>query len=143
MRYRASTTISPAGRFPHSPSRSTRFASAAFKINIYSPYFEHTLLYPDHPLPAPPGSALTPAEVAELVAYARQYHVTIVPEQESFGHLHHVLKYELYQDDSETPHGHVLAPEESGFASAYQGLVHPDRAGISFALHPHRRRRNL
>ena len=29
---------------------------AAFKINIYSPYFEHTLLYPDHPLAAPPGS---------------------------------------------------------------------------------------
>jgi hexosaminidase len=83
---------------------------ASFKINIYSPYFEHTLLYPDHPLPAPPGSTLTPAEVAQLVAYARQYHVTIVPEQEAFGHLHHVLKYELYQDVAETPDGHVLAP---------------------------------
>jgi hexosaminidase len=87
---------------------------AAFKINIYSPYFEHTLLYPDHPLAAPPGSALTPSEAAELVAYARQYHVTIVPEQEAFGHLHHVLKYELYQDDAETPYGHVLAPGQPG-----------------------------
>ena len=87
---------------------------ASFKINIYSPYFEHTLLYPDHPLAAPPGSALTPAQVAELVAYARQYHVTIVPEQEAFGHLHHVLKYELYQDLAETPHGHVLAPGQAG-----------------------------
>lgn len=87
---------------------------AAFKINIYSPYFEHTLLYPDHPLAAPPGSALTPAEAAELVAYARQYHVTIVPEQEAFGHLHQVLKYELYQDLAETPHGHVLAPGQDG-----------------------------
>jgi hexosaminidase len=87
---------------------------ASFKINIYSPYFEHTLLYPDHPLPAPPGSALTPAEVAELVAYARQYHVTVVPEQEAFGHLHHVLKYELYQDMAETPEGHVLAPGQEG-----------------------------
>ncbi len=87
---------------------------AAFKINIYSPYFEHTLLYPDHPLAAPPGSALTPAEAAELVAYARQYHITIVPEQEAFGHLHQVLKYELYQDLAETPHGHVLAPGQDG-----------------------------
>jgi hypothetical protein len=87
---------------------------AAFKINIYSPYFEHTLLYPDQPLAAPPGSSLTPAEVAELVAYARQYHVTIIPEQEAFGHLHHVLKYELYQDLAETPHGHVLAPGQDG-----------------------------
>jgi hexosaminidase len=87
---------------------------ASFKINIYSPYFEHTLLYPDHPLAAPPGSALTPAEVAELVSFARQYHVTVLPEQEAFGHLHHVLKYELYQDMAETPEGHVLAPGQEG-----------------------------
>ncbi len=87
---------------------------ASFKINIYSPYFEHTLLYPDQPLAAPPGGALTPAEAAELVAYARQYHVTIIPEQEAFGHLHRVLKWELYQDDAETPHGYVLAPGQPG-----------------------------
>lgn len=87
---------------------------ASFKINIYSPYFEHTLLYPDHPLPAPPGGSLTPAQVAELVAYARQYHITIIPDQESFGHLHQALKYDLYADVAETPHGHVLAPGQAG-----------------------------
>ena len=83
---------------------------AAFKANIYSPYFEHTLLYSNEPMAAPPGGALTPAEAQALVAYALKYHVTILPEQEAFGHLHHVLKYELYQDAAETPHGHVLAP---------------------------------
>jgi hexosaminidase len=87
---------------------------AAYKANIYSPYFEHTLLYPDHPMAAPLGGAMTPADVAELVRYARQYHITIVPEQEAFGHLHHVLKYDLYSADAETPHGHVLAPGQSG-----------------------------
>jgi hypothetical protein len=87
---------------------------ASYKVNIYSPYIEHTLLYPNQPLAVPPGSALTPAEVAELVAYARQYHVMIVPEQEAFGHLHHVLKYDLYQDLAETQHGHVLAPGQPG-----------------------------
>ena len=87
---------------------------ASYKINIYSPYIEHTLLYPDQPLAAPPGSALTPAEVEELVRYASQYHITVVPEQEAFGHLHHVLKYDLYQDVAETPHGHVLAPGQPG-----------------------------
>jgi len=87
---------------------------AAFKINIYSPYFENTLLYPDQPLAAPPGGALTPAEAKELVDYARQYHVTIVPEQEAFGHLHQVLKYDIYQDLAETPHGFVLAPGQPG-----------------------------
>jgi hypothetical protein len=87
---------------------------ASYKVNIYSPYFEHTLLYPTQPLGAPLGAALTPAEVAELVAYARQYHVMILPEQEAFGHLHQVLKYELYKDLAETPHGHVLAPGQPG-----------------------------
>ena len=87
---------------------------ASFKINIYSPYFEHTLLYPDQPLPAPPGSSLSPADVAALVAYARQYHVTVIPDQESFGHLHQVLKYDLYSSLAETPHGQVLAPGDPG-----------------------------
>jgi hypothetical protein len=86
---------------------------AAFKANIYSPYFEHTLLYLNHPMGAPLGGAMTPNEVVELVDYARKYHVTILPEQEAFGHLHHVLKYELYQDAAETPHGHVLAPGQA------------------------------
>jgi len=87
---------------------------AAYKANIYSPYFEHTLLYPDHPMPAPFGGAMTPDDVAELVRYARQYHIDIVPEQEAFGHLHHVLKYDLYSDAAETPHGNVLAPGQPG-----------------------------
>jgi hypothetical protein len=87
---------------------------AAFKINIYSPYFENTLLYPNDPLAAPPGGALTPEQVKELVAYAHQYHITIVPDQESFGHLHHVLEWELYQDEAETPHGYMLAPGPDG-----------------------------
>jgi hypothetical protein len=83
---------------------------ASYKANLYSPYFEHTLLYPDHPMPAPFGGAMTPSDVAELVRYAAQLHIIIVPEQEAFGHLHHVLKYDLYSDAAETPHGFVLAP---------------------------------
>jgi hypothetical protein len=114
MRYRGIDDDLSRGPFPSLEFQKHQIrVFASFKANIYSPYFEHTLLYPDHPLPAPPGSALTPAEAKELVAYARQYHVTIVPEQEAFGHLHHVLKYDLYQDAAETPHGHVLAPGQA------------------------------
>jgi len=87
---------------------------ASYKINVYSPYIEHTLLYPDQPLAAPPGSSLTPGDVAELVSFAKQYHVMVLPEQEAFGHLHQVLKYDLYKDVAETPHGHVLAPGQPG-----------------------------
>lgn len=83
---------------------------AAYKVNVYSPYFEHTLAFKSHPLIAPPGGAMTRDEVRELVAYARRFHVTVIPEQQTFGHLHHALKLELYEPLAETPHGHVLAP---------------------------------
>jgi hexosaminidase len=87
---------------------------AAYKINLYSPYFEHTAAYISNPLIAPPGGSLTPADAAELVSYARQYHITVVPEQEAFGHLHNALTWEQYQALAETPHGAVLAPGQAG-----------------------------
>ncbi len=87
---------------------------AAYKANIYSPYFENTMQYVSDPLAAPPGGSISPAEARELVAYAAKYHVTIVPEQEAFGHLHFMLEQELYAPLAETPHGHVIAPGAPG-----------------------------
>src|SRR6266702_2513910 len=87
---------------------------AAYKINLYSPYFEHTAAYVSNPLIAPPGGAISAADAEALVAYARPYHVTIVPEQEAFGHLRNALTLEQYQALAETPHGAVLAPGQAG-----------------------------
>ncbi len=86
---------------------------AAYKINIFSPYFEHTFAYESSPVAAFPGGAMTPDEARELVAYAAQYHITVIPEQESFGHLHHLLKFEQFSSLGETPHGSVLAPGDA------------------------------
>ena len=86
---------------------------AAYKINLYSPYFEHTQQYASNPLMAPPGS-ITAEEAMELVAYAKLYHITVVPEQEAFGHLHNSMTWEQYQPLVETPHGAVLAPGQPG-----------------------------
>ena len=85
---------------------------AAYKLNIYSPYFENTLQYASEPLAAPPGGAMTRAEIKELIEYARQYHVVLIPQQEAFGHLHHVLLFDRYADAAEIPHGSVLAPAQ-------------------------------
>jgi hypothetical protein len=83
---------------------------AAYKVNIFSPYFEHTFAYASSSVAAFPGGAMTPAEGRELVDYAAMYHITIIPEQESFGHLHNVLKFEQFSALGETTHGAVLAP---------------------------------
>jgi hypothetical protein len=87
---------------------------AAYKMNVYSPYFENTMQYTSNPLPGLPGGSMSKADAEALVEYAKQYHVTIVPEQEAFGHLHHVLTWQQYTNLAEVPSGAVLAPGEAG-----------------------------
>ena len=87
---------------------------AAFKLNMHSFYMEHTFASSEHPLIGPAGGSLTPAEIRELVAYARPYHIELVPEQQTFGHLHKGLKFEKYNELAETPYGDVLSPQQEG-----------------------------
>ena len=83
---------------------------AEYKINLLGFNMEHVFDFQTQPLVSPKGAALTPAEIRELVAYAGKYYITLLPEQQAFGHLHQLLKYEIYSDLAETPHGHVLTP---------------------------------
>lgn len=87
---------------------------AAYKMNLYSPYFEHTQQYASNPLFAPPGGSMSASDARDLSAFAARFHVIVVPEQEAFGHLHHNLVWEQYQPLAETPHGAVLAPGQAG-----------------------------
>jgi hypothetical protein len=87
---------------------------AAYKLNVYSPYFENTMQYASNPLPALPGGSISAEDAKALVAYAQKFHVTIVPEQEAFGHLHKVLTWQQYAQLGETPNGAVLAPGQAG-----------------------------
>lgn len=87
---------------------------AAFKLNMHSFYMEHVFSSSEHPLIGPPGGALTPEEIRELIAYARSYHIEMVPEQQTFGHLHKALKLEKYNPLAEVPYGDVLSPQQEG-----------------------------
>src|SRR5216684_1284850 len=87
---------------------------AFFKLNMHSFYMEHTFQSESHPLIGPAGGSLTPAEIRELVAYAKRYHVELVPEQQTFGHLHKALRLEKYAELAETPYGDVLSPQQEG-----------------------------
>jgi len=87
---------------------------AFFKLNMHSFYMEHIFASESHPLIGPAGGSLTPAEIRELVAYAQRYHVELVPEQQTFGHLHKALRLEKYAELAETPYGDVLSPQQEG-----------------------------
>ena len=87
---------------------------AFFKLNLHSFYMEHTFASESNPLIGPAGGSLTPAEIRELVAYAQRYHVELVPEQQTFGHLHKALRLEKYAELAETPYGDVLSPQRPG-----------------------------
>ncbi len=87
---------------------------AAFKLNMHSFYMEHTFASDTHPLIGPTGGSLTPAEIRELVIYARKYHIELVPEQQTFGHLHKALRLEKYSELAEVPYGDVLSPQQEG-----------------------------
>ncbi|MDT5272537.1 MAG: hexosaminidase [Acidobacteriota bacterium] len=87
---------------------------AMFKMNMHSLYMEHVFGSTSHPLIAPEGGALTPAEIRELSAYARRYHVELVPQQQTFGHLHKALRLEQYNDLAEVTYGDVLSPQQEG-----------------------------
>ena len=87
---------------------------AAYKLNMHSFYMEHTFQSRSHPLIGPSGGSMTPDEIRELVAYARRYHIELVPEQQTFGHLHKVLRLEKYNELAEVPYGDVLSPQQEG-----------------------------
>jgi hexosaminidase len=83
---------------------------AEYKINLLGFNMEHVFDFQTQPLVSPKEAALTPAEIKELVEYASKYYIVLLPEQQAFGHLHQFLKYEIYSELAETPHGHVLTP---------------------------------
>jgi hypothetical protein len=111
MKYRGWQDDLSRGRIPTLDFQKKQIRNlAAYKLNVFSPYYEQTLAYANNPLIAPPGGSTSNEDIRELVAYAKKYHVDVIPEQEAFGHLHHLLKYDIYAGLGETPHGHVLAP---------------------------------
>ena len=95
---------------------------ASFKMNGYSPYMEHVFVDPKHPLPAP-LDGLTPAQLRELDAYARRFHVALIPEQQTFAHMHETLRWERYAPLAELPHGWLLAPANPGGEAYVRDLI--------------------
>jgi hypothetical protein len=85
---------------------------SAFKLNAMTLYTEHVFKLKKHPTLAPPDG-ITQEQIAELSAYAARFHVQIIGNFQSFGHMEKILSKPGYTHLAEK--GHILSPvkEES------------------------------
>jgi len=78
---------------------------ALWKINQVQLYMEHTFAYAGHERVWGEASPLDASEVRELDAYCAARHIELVPNQNSFGHMHRWLRHEPYRALAECPDG--------------------------------------
>ena len=78
---------------------------AALKFNQLQMYTEHTFAYRAHATVWADTGAVTPEEARELSYYCHQRFITLVPNQQSFGHMQHWLKHDEYRHLAESRTG--------------------------------------
>jgi hexosaminidase len=78
---------------------------ALWKINQLQLYMEHTFAYAGHERVWGQASPLDAREVRELDAYCAARHIELVPNQNSFGHMHRWLRHDPYRALAECPEG--------------------------------------
>ena len=78
---------------------------AELKLNHLELYSEHVFPYAGHETVWRAASPITIAEWEDLVRCAREVHVDLVPNQQTFGHMHRWLKHPQYRELSEVPDG--------------------------------------
>lgn len=113
------------------PTMETLFAYvdmfASLKFNQLQLYTEHTFAYPGHEVVWQNASPMTAEEIQALDAYCRDRFIELVPNQNSFGHMHRWLQHEAYKHLGETPTSSDLCPTNPGsielLRSMYDGLL--------------------
>ena len=80
---------------------------ASFKLNYFTLYTEHVFKLSKHSGIAP-NEGITKEEIKELIAFASMYHVKVIGNYQSFGHMEKTLNLPLYKHLVEN--GHILSP---------------------------------
>ena len=78
---------------------------SSWKLNRLQLYMEADFAYEGCEEVLAGRSPYTPAELRELDAFCRAHHVELVPNQQSFGHMHHWLRHERWRHLAEVPEG--------------------------------------
>ncbi len=76
---------------------------AELKLNCLSFYIEHVVQTASHPDFAPADGKLTIADIRELAAYAKTFHVQLAGSFQSFGHFEKILALPQYASLGATP----------------------------------------
>jgi hypothetical protein len=105
---------------------------ASWKINQLQLYMEHTFTYRNHPVVWAAASPLSEEDILSLDSYCRRRHIDLVPNQNSFGHMHRWLRHPEYRPLAETPDGGLdvgwgrvpfgLCPLDPGSLDLVRGL---------------------
>lgn len=90
---------------------------ASWKINQLQLYMEHTFAYRGHEAVWRHASPLTGEEIEALDAFCRKRFVELVPNQNSFGHMHRWLIHDPYRQLAECPDGivHPFSPSREPY----------------------------
>ena len=89
---------------------------ASWKINQFQLYTEHTFAYRPHRDVWQHASPMTAEQILALDAYCRERFVELVPNQNSFGHMHRWFEHARYmpmaeiEGEFETPWGSTWGP---------------------------------
>ena len=130
LRWRVVSDDISRGPFPTMAYFKTRIRTlAGLKINGYSPYMESVFDDPAHPYVAFP-ERLTASELHELAGYARRFHVALIPEQQTFAHMHEALKWEQLAPLAELPHGYLLAESDPRTYAYLTPLLRAEMAAV-------------
>ncbi|MEA3337871.1 MAG: glycoside hydrolase family 20 zincin-like fold domain-containing protein [Chloroflexota bacterium] len=78
---------------------------ASLKINQFQLYTEHTFAYRNHPTVWADASPMTGEQILALDAYCRDRYIELVPNQNTFGHMHRWLEHDAYKQLAEVLDG--------------------------------------
>ncbi len=100
---------------------------AACKYNQLQLYMEHTYAYAGHEIVWRSASPFHSADIRKLDTFCRERFIELVPNQNTFGHMHRWLIHEPYRNMAECPDG---GETDLGYRPEPQGLCATDPASI-------------
>jgi N-acetyl-beta-hexosaminidase len=84
---------------------------ALWKTNQYFFYSEGSIELDGYPL-LMADARYTQAQVKDIIAYAKERHIDVIPNMELYGHLNDLFRLEQYADMSVTTHGAEFKPAD-------------------------------